>query len=68
MFASSKLKNHKSSDNKQRLFRYTEIIDRNFAMHFKPIPKIRAIHQTIVNSAWGPLAWDVSKKFRTSLE
>ena len=50
MFASSKLKNHKSSDNKQRLFRYTEIIDRNFPMHFKPIPKIRAIHQTIVNS------------------
>ena len=50
MFASSKLKNHKSSDNKQRLFRYTEIIDRNFPMHFKPIPKIRAIHQTIINS------------------
>jgi hypothetical protein len=50
MFASSKLKNHKSSDNKQRLFRYTEIIDRNFPMHFKPISKIRAIHQTIVNS------------------
>lgn len=50
MFASSKLKNHKSSDNKQRLFRYTESIDRNFPMHFKPIPKIRAIHQTIVNS------------------
>jgi hypothetical protein len=50
MFASSKLKNHKSSDNKQRLFRYTESIDRNFPMHFKPIPKIRAIHQTIINS------------------
>ena len=50
MFAPSKLKNHKSSDNKQRLFRYTEIIDRNFPMNFKPIPKIRAIHQTIVNS------------------
>jgi hypothetical protein len=22
----------------------------NFPMHFKPIPKIRAIHQTIINS------------------
>ncbi|CAC5396517.1 unnamed protein product [Mytilus coruscus] len=44
-FAKSNLSIPKSSNCKRRLFKYTEKINRNFRMFYKPIPGIRSVHQ-----------------------
>ncbi|CAG2187336.1 unnamed protein product [Mytilus edulis] len=49
-FAKSNLSVPKSSHCKRRLFKYTENINRNFPMFYKPITGIRSVHQVVVNN------------------
>ncbi|CAG2206431.1 unnamed protein product [Mytilus edulis] len=49
-FAKSNLSVPKSSHCKRRLFKYTENINRNFRMFYKPITGIRSVHQVVVNN------------------
>ncbi|CAC5383741.1 unnamed protein product [Mytilus coruscus] len=49
-FAKSNFSIPKSSNCKRRLFKYTENINRNFRMLYKPIPGIRSVHQVVVDN------------------